>query len=58
MNKPVFEEIKDFEEFSKYFWYREELALICSRLNLDTKGSKEELEEEIKEYFDSHITVR
>ncbi|MDO5027293.1 MAG: hypothetical protein Q4E50_05640 [Tissierellia bacterium] len=57
MNRPVFEQINNYDEFSKYFWYKEELALICSKLTLDPSGSKEELEEEIKEYFDNRLTV-
>ncbi len=27
--RPAFEEIKTYEEFSKYYWYCEELAAIC-----------------------------
>ncbi len=29
MERPEFENIKDFEEFNKYYWYREELIKIC-----------------------------
>lgn len=29
MARPEFDNIKDFEEFSKYYWYRDELIKIC-----------------------------
>ena len=29
MERPDFSEIKDFDEFCKYYWYREELILKC-----------------------------
>ena len=28
-NRPDFDDIKNYEEFSKYYWYRDELIKIC-----------------------------
>ena len=49
--RPSFEEIKTYEEFSKYYWYREELAAICKRLGICASGYKAELDERIEAYF-------
>ena len=29
MERPEFNEIKDYDEFCKYYWYRKELIKIC-----------------------------
>ena len=50
-NRPPFEEIKTFEEFSKYYWYREELHKICRSLGLKSDGGKIELNKVIEAYF-------
>ena len=50
-NRPPFEEIKTFEEFSKYYWYREELQRICRLLGLKSDGMKIELNKVIESYF-------
>ena len=50
-NRPPFEEIKTFEEFSKYYWYREELHKICRSLGLKSDGEKIELNKVIEAYF-------
>ena len=50
-NRPLFEEIKSFEEFSKYYWYREELQKICRALGLKSDGGKIELNKVIELYF-------
>ncbi len=50
-NRPLFEEIKTFEEFSKYYWYREELQKICRALGLKSDGGKIELNKVIEAYF-------
>ena len=56
MNKrPEFSEIKSFEEFNKYYWYREELVKICKLLNIASSGTKGELNYNIKEYFNGNI---
>lgn len=49
--RPDFEEIKSYEEFSKYYWYREELVAICRRLGICSSGYKAELNERIEKYF-------
>lgn len=51
MERPQFENIKDYNEFCKYYWYRDELIKICKNLGLKHNGSKIELNEVIKEYF-------
>lgn len=50
-NRPDFSEIQTFEEFSKYYWYREELQKICKQLGIDASGMKVELNHNIEEYF-------
>ncbi len=51
MERPDFEDIKDFEEFSKYYWYREELIKLCKDHGLKADGSKIELYKVIEAYF-------
>ena len=49
--RPPFEEIKTYEEFTKYYWYREEVVSICKSLGLFSSGYKAELNERIENYF-------
>ena len=49
--RPAFEDIKDYDEFCKYYWYREELIRICKGLGLKSDGSKIELNSVIRAYF-------
>ena len=49
--RPSFKEIKTYEEFSKYYWYREELIEICRELGLCNSGYKAELNQKIENYF-------
>ena len=51
MVRPEFAEIKDFEEFSRYYWYRDELIQICKHLGLKADGGKIELNNVIRAYF-------
>ena len=51
MTRPDFKDIKSFEEFSKYYWYREELIRICRGLGLKSDGGKIELNRVIEAYF-------
>ncbi len=51
MERPEFSKIKDYDEFSKYYWYREELIKICKNLGLKASGSKIELNDVIRAYF-------
>lgn len=55
MLRPDFSEIKTFEEFSQYYWYREELQKICRSLGIDASGMKAELNHNIEEYFKGNI---
>lgn len=49
--RPAFEDIKDYDEFCRYYWYREELIRICKALGLKSEGSKIELNNVIRAYF-------
>ena len=51
MNRPEFENIKDFAEFSKYYWYRDELIKICMEHGLKAPSGKIELNKVIEAYF-------
>jgi hypothetical protein len=51
MERPDFESIKTFEEFSKYYWYRNELIEICKKHNLNAPSNKIELNKVIEAYF-------
>ncbi|WP_281086391.1 SAP domain-containing protein [Eubacterium ruminantium] len=51
MVRPEFESIRDYDEFCKYYWYREELVGICKAHGLKCSGSKIELNTVIKAYF-------
>ena len=51
MIRPEFDAIKSFEEFSKYYWYREELIKICRGLGLKSDGGKIELIKVFEAYF-------
>ena len=56
--RPQFCQIKSFEEFSKYYWYREELETICKKLEIDSGGMKLELNRNIEEYFKGNLIRR
>ena len=45
--RPLFDEIKSFQEFSKYYWYREELQKICREHGIDAGGMKADLNHNI-----------
>lgn len=49
--RPDFKDIKSFEEFNKYYWYREELSQICKSLGLEYRSTKKELNYIIEQYF-------
>ena len=55
MLRPDFSEIKTYEEFSQYYWYREELQKICRELEIDASGMKAELNHNIEEYFKGNL---
>ena len=50
-NRPDFSNIKSFEEFNRYYWYREELSQICKSLGLEYRRTKQELNYIIEQYF-------
>ena len=54
-SRPEFDKITSFDEFSKYYWYREELSQICKLLGLEYKGTKQELNHIIEEYFNWNL---
>ena len=51
MERPEFDSIKSYDEFCRYYWYREELIKICREHGLKSNGSKIELNAVIKAYF-------
>lgn len=50
-SRPNFRDIKSFEEFNRYYWYRDELSRICKSLGLEYRSTKQELNHIIEEYF-------
>ena len=53
-NRPDFSNIKSFEEFNRYYWYREELSQICKSLGLEYRSTKQELNYIIEQYFEGN----
>ena len=51
MDRPEFDNIKDYTEFSKFYWYRDELIKICRAHGLKAPSSKIELNKVIEAYF-------
>ena len=51
MQRPEFDSIKDYTEFCKYYWYRDELIKICKVHGLKATGSKIELNKVVEAYF-------
>ncbi len=51
MKRPEFDDIKDYAEFCKYYWYRDELIKICKAHGLKATGSKIELNKVVEAYF-------
>lgn len=49
--RPDFKDLKSFEEFNKYYWYRKELSQICKALGLEYRATKQELNQIIEQYF-------
>ena len=50
-NRPDFDDIKNYEEFSKYYWYHDELIKICRDHGLKSPSGKIELNKIIEAYF-------
>ena len=55
MQRPAFEKIKSYDEFSQYYWYREELKQICKKLKIDYRGTKKELNANIQAYYNNKL---
>jgi len=53
-NRVDFSNIKSFEEFNRYYWYREELSQICKSLGLEYRVTKQELNHIIEQYFNGN----
>ena len=53
--RPDFDKITSFDQFNKYYWYREEISQICKSLGLEYRGTKQELNHIIEEYFKGHL---
>lgn len=49
--RPDFKDIKSFDEFNRYYWYREELSQICKSLGLEYRCTKQELNLIIEQFF-------
>ena len=54
-SRPEFDKIISFDEFNKYYWYRDELSQICKSLGLENRGTKQELNDIIKQYFNGNL---
>ena len=54
-SRPGFDKITSFDEFNKYYWYRDELSQICKSLGLENRGTKQELNHIIEQYFKGNL---
>ena len=54
-SRPEFDKITSFDEFNKYYWYRDELSQICKSLGLENRGTKQELNDIIEQYFKGNL---
>ena len=54
-SRPGFDKITSFDEFNKYYWYRDELSQICKSLGLEYRGTKQELNHIIEQYFKGNL---
>lgn len=50
--RPDFFVLTSYEEFEQYYWYRAELQKICKQLQMSSSGTKQELNNQIKDYFE------
>lgn len=55
MERPSFENIKNYQEFSKYYWYKEELKQICKKIGIANNGTKQELNYYIEQYYNGNL---
>ncbi|KXT99413.1 hypothetical protein SORDD30_00602 [Streptococcus oralis] len=54
-SRPGFDKITSFDEFNKYYWYRDELSQICKSLGLENRGTKQELNHIIEQSFKGNL---
>ena len=54
-SRPDFDKITSFDQFNKYYWYREEISQICKSLGLEYRGTKQELNRIIEAYFKGNL---
>ena len=54
-SRPDFDKITSFDQFNKYYWYREELSQICKSLGLEYRGTKQELNHIMEAYFKGNL---
>ena len=54
-SRPEFDKVTSFDEFNKYYWYRDELSQICKALGLEYRGTKQELNDIIEQYFKGNL---
>lgn len=54
-SRPEFNKVESFDEFNKYYWYRDELSQICKSLGLEYRGTKQELNDIIEQYFKGNL---
>ena len=54
-SRPDFDKITSFDQFNKYYWYREEISQICKSLGLEYRGTKQELNHTMEEYFKGNL---
>ena len=54
-SRPDFDKMTSFDQFNKYYWYREEMSQICKSLGLEYRGTKQELNHIIDEYFKGNL---
>ena len=53
--RPDFDKITSFDQFNKYYWYREEISQICKSLGLEYRGTKQELNHIMEAYFKGNL---
>ena len=57
-SRSKFNKITSFDEFNKHYWYREELSKICKSLGLEYRGTKQELNYIIEQYFKGNLVKK
>ena len=54
-SRPEFDKIVSFDEFNKYYWYRNKLSQLCKSLGLEYRGTKQELNRIMEQYFKGNL---